>query len=313
MTKRLCLIFFFSLSLSNTFGQLQFELLGNSDAIVLDMRIDESKKYLIALTDSDIQQWDFVSNTLLRSWPAESIRSIDLNNHFLAGISKTGQLFIWDTERQTEMRYTVAATSLSCLAWIDSEWILIGSDDGNIYKVSSKTGEIRARASLGEPVTAVSKGFGNSALVGSAKGELGIYDVTDLGRKYWIKAHKTWIREIHLVDSTDFFVTISDDNYLKRWRSSDLSNTELRFPGSWSITSDYFLGKQKSNSVTVVGKLNGKIIVNTGFASYSSKANAIVNKISIVRSELPNIKIIVATHGGGIQIWSGNKMKFKVM
>ena len=307
--KNFFFVLFFLSTLIDGVGQSPFQLMGQSDAVVLDMRIDKKEKYLVALTDKDIQLWDLSTNMLEHSWPAESVHSIDLHDELLAGVSTGGQLIVWDIENGDKKTYAVATSPLTCVQWVDSLSVVVGSEDGTIYKVISTSGEIVARAHTLGYVTALSGGVSHTVLAGSDKGELEFFDASTLRRTNSIKAHKTWIREIQAVDSNRYFISISDDNKMKRWRPEGAAVIESTFPGSWSISADHFSDTQ--NPLTAVGKLNGNIIVRTAFGTYSSKAQAIINKIFLIRRELPLIRVIVATHGAGLQIWDGNDMKLR--
>jgi WD40 repeat protein len=180
-----------------------------------------------------------------------------------------------------------------------------------LYKVNSQTGEINATTKSDQSITALSDGLANSFLAGNSEGELGIYDATSLKLKKSIKAHKSWIREIHSIENGKYFLTASDDKALKKWNTPDLSESKTLNSEGWITSVDYFVDNKNGGVIRATGTRNGKISVSTNFANYHANAHAIINRIVLLKNIIPVIQVIVATHGGGIQIWSGTKMKIK--
>ncbi len=299
----------FLLCIVNGFAQGNYELIGSPDVIVLDLEIDEDKNYLVASTRSEIQLWNYKSKTLIRSWASPLIHSIALYNGSLAGISKRGELFVWDIESGRELKYIISSSPLLSLAWIDSTRIVIGDEDGMLYKVNSMTGEIENKAKLTAPVTALSRYTNNSLLVGKGKRGIEVYDASALKPVKSIGSGKGSISIIQVGDSAQYFMTVSDENKVTKWRVSNLFESVDKHSGTW-ITSLDFIDSRKYSIITL-GKLNGEIIINIGVSNYSANANGIVNKVILFRKELPSLKVVVATHGAGIQMWDADLMKFK--
>jgi WD40 repeat protein len=301
--------FIFLFCLTKVYAQQKSESIGSPDVIVLDLEIDEAKDYLAASTITEVQLWNYKSKTLVRTWAAKSIHAIELNQNFLAGISKSGELFIWDIESGKERTHVIGSSPLLSLAWIDSIHVAIGDAEGVLYKINSVTGEIDNRAKLNASITALSRCSNNTLLIGKQKHGLEIYDALALKPMKSVEWNKGSISIIHFTDSAKYFVTVSDEKKLTKWRVSDLWESIDKYLGTWITSVDY--NNSKMNSIVATGKLNGDIIVKMGFGKYTAKTNAIVNKIVILENELPSIKLVVATHGGGIQMWDAKKMKLK--
>ncbi len=147
----------------------------------------------------------------------------------------------------------------------------------------------------------------NRLIIGNNKGDLEVYDVHDLSLTQHIHAHDTWIREIRMDESTAHFTTVSDDKKLKTWKSELVNRSTLNTYGSWLTCVDYIAFE--NNYITATGKLNGSIHITHKYGTYHTKSNASINKIALLKEELPSITIVVATHGGGIQLWSAREMK----
>ncbi len=310
-TRKVNLIFLLSMGVIQGFSQSKMDYLGNPSAIVLAMEIDEGRKYIMSANATEIQIWNYESKSLVRSWPSPAIPAIDFNDNLLAGVSRLGELFIWDIDTGDQRLYTISSTPLSCLTWIDSLWIVAASDDGMLYKINSETGEINASAKSDQSISALSVGLTNSFLAGNSVGELELYDATSLKLKKSIKAHKSWIREIHSIESGKYFLTASDDRALKKWNTPDLSELKTLHSEGWITSVDYFVDETNGGVIRATGTGSGKISVSTNFANYHANTHAIVNRIVLLKNIIPVIQVIVATHGGGIQIWSGSKMKIK--
>jgi hypothetical protein len=288
--------------------QSGIEQIGSPTAIVQDIKIDEMSNTLAALTPAGIELWNYESKTLIKSWPVPSIQCIDYNQGRIAGVSNTGKLFIWDVESGKEEQYVITPNSLQSVAWIDNQVLLIVSAAGTIYKVSGRTGDIEHSVTSTGAITAIAKSHDTTILIGNSKGELTIFG-NNLEPLKTITAHKGSILEIRAIHNTDQFITTSNDHQLKHWKLPGLQEDKISIAGSWLTTADYVLG-EKGSSLIATGNLNGKILVSIGFGKYSGKSNSIVNCLYILKNELPKIKIIAATHGGGIQIITGNAMKF---
>lgn len=291
-------------------AQINVEILGDPAGIILDLEIDEEKKSIIASTPKDVQKWNYEDKLLLNRWNFSNIQDLDQFENSMAGVSKSGALFVWDVQQNdTGREYQITTVPLNCLVWIDSVWIAVGSDDALIYKVNSQTGEIQKSIKSNGSVTSMARSK-NWLLAGNSTGEVAIYFANDLIPMKFVKAHKKWIRDIHVVDSTGTYVTVADDAKLKRWTSEFELASEFDFSSSWLLSVDYFIDSEKS-TVFTVGDLAGDLTIHTRFGIYSSEANASINKIIIFRECLPKLKVVIATLGGGIQLWGADVMKLR--
>lgn len=305
--KRIALILF-ACWITQSHSQSNAEVIGNPTAVVLDLRVDEDRGFIIAATREELQVWNYESKTLLKSWPASGILAIDVKNSTIAGVSKTGKLYIWDVETGREMhQQQVSPSALLCVTWIDSARVAIGGDDGSIYKANVLTGQLTNHVKTDASITAIASGVGN-VIIGNSKGELEIYHTFDFVQTRSLRAHKSWIRDVQVIDSTGSFVTVADDGRYKRWSPSMVNVSQARF-NDWLTCVDF--AGPRSSSVMAIGEVNGSVVVQTKFGEYRAKTNATVNQIVLLKKPLPKIKIIVATHGRGIQVWDGTKMKFK--
>lgn len=284
--------------------------LGSSDAIVLDINVDENKKQVIASTENQVQVWNYASSTLLNSWDVRSILAIDVHNNLLVGVSRSGSLHVWDLESGTALHsHNICSAALLCVAWLDHMSVAVGSEDGALYKINFQTGEIVNIIKNNSPITALSCGFNSALLVGDSKGEIKIYDASDFTLTKSIKAHASWIREIHINDSSNHFVTASDDKRLKRWHYTNLVEISKFREKSWVLSCDYFPPGPKDPAISAVGTLSGDIRIITAYGTYNAKSNASINKIVLLKHELPLLRVITGTHGRGIEIRDASSMK----
>jgi WD40 repeat protein len=289
-------------------------ILGQANAIVYDIEFIPEKKYLIATLGNHIQVWNHESKVLEKSWATSEIIALDFNGNQLAGVSRSGTLVIWDLNKGSELRQLkISDAPLVCVVWIDSVFVVVGSDAGELVKINSVTGETVSQAIHPQTITALAIQGGDVLIVGDAKGTIGIYEPKQMKLLNTIVAHQSWIREIKYSDNDSNFITVSDDGYYKRWKSTKgtVSLERKKKLGSWILCADLSSSKDAIYDVVAVGKRNGEVSVATRFATYTKKTNTIVNSIDIIKSELPTIVIVIGTHGTGIQLISAKSMQIR--
>lgn len=71
-------------------------ILGQPDAVVYDIEFIPEKKYLIATLGNVVQIWNHESKAQVNSWATADIIALDFNGNQLAGVSRSGNLVIWD-------------------------------------------------------------------------------------------------------------------------------------------------------------------------------------------------------------------------
>jgi WD40 repeat protein len=288
---------------------------GSSNAVIYDMALLNNEETVIVSTTDEIQLWDIATKTLSNKWNASHIVALDYSNsnNKLAGVSKTGSIFIWsvpDGKQSGEVK--LAELLLTSVIWIDSVFLVVGSDGGDLVKVNSISGEIVSRIKNANTITAIAAGYGNAVIVGDSKGTLSTYDATEMKLKSSIKGHKSWVREIRMSANSQYYISISDDGYCKMWKSG----TQIRVirktsPLNWLLCADYSEISENVLDVAVFGQRNGKITITTQFAEYTMGLNSIPNCIRVMKTKLPNLVVLAGTHGGGLQLLNAVSMKMR--
>jgi len=290
----------------------QSEILGSPNAIVYGIKIIPEKKLIVANLGDSIQLWNYKTKSLINSWAASKIVAIDYNKNELVGVSKSGDVILWDISTGKKIfQQAVAASPIICVAWIDSVSIAVGTDNGELLKVNRLSGEVTARIKNSTAITAIVLGHDRNTLItGDAKGMLSIYNVKDLQLQVSTKAHKGWIREIVTSDYNESFITSSDDGYYKKWKAGEQINLELKHHSmGWILCSDFFDDRDGRSDLIAFGKMNGKLIVRMDVGFYSMHMNSIINSVCLIQETLPSITLAVGTHGSGLQLVSGKGMK----
>ncbi len=289
-------------------------ILGPPDAIVYDVELIPEKNYLIATHGTLIQIWNHESKELVDSWATDGIIALDFNGHQLAGVSKSGTLVIWDVNNGTQLhQLKICDAPLVCVLWIDSVFVVVGSDSGLVVKINSVTGEAVSNTVHPEAVTALASQGSDILIVGDAKGVMAIYEPKQMKLLNTIEAHTSWIREIKFAENDSVFITVSDDGYYKTWKSGG-ENITLKNKsklGNWILCTDFLRSEDAQYDLIAAGKRNGEITVLTRFASYRWQTDTIVNSIDIIRTGLPTIVVAIATHGKGLQLISAKSMQIR--
>lgn len=294
-------------------GQTKPEVLGSPDAFIYDMKLIEEKQFLIANLGNTIQLWNYQTKSLVHSWRSSQILAIDYINNKLAGVSKSGDIVIWSIPDGKEgLQKNISDGPLTCVAWIDSVFLAVGSENGDVMKVNSITGDIVSRMSNRGAITALTKGQDNNLVTGNAIGVISVYDARDMRLHYTTKGHKTWIRGIKFSDNGQYFLTVSDDGHYRKWKSgTEIVSIENRSLGDWILCGDFTNSPGQKFDIKAFGKRNGRVIINAGFGDYTLVLNSLINCIGIIRSELPSLVLALGTHGEGIQLLNAKAMKLK--
>lgn len=310
---RSCAVFLLSLlTIEYAYSQSSPEVLGSSDAIILDIAMIDDQGMVVAALPDMIQLWDYNTKSILNTWISPNTIAIEYSNGKLAGVSKSGELKIWNVPDGKELVVAkITGAPLTCVTWLDSVYVVAGSDDGEIVKVNAITGEIVSRKKTGSALTAVKGGPNNMILTGNAKGRLTTYmSANNFELKNEVSAHSSWIRDIQFSDSSAAFVTVGDDGKYKTWNLNkpDLA-AKRRGLGNWVLCTDVTSAPNSDFDVMVFGKSNGEVVIVTPMATYNKKLKSVINSIGIIRGNSV-ITVIVGTHGGGLQLLSAKYMKF---
>ena len=293
-----------------TLGQAKTETLGSPDAIIYDMKLIQEKNQVIANLGDKIEVWDYQSKKLINSWRTSRIISIDYFGDWLAGASKTGNIVIWNLQTGAEvLTRNISASPLISIVWIDSDFIVVGGENGDIMKVNRISGEIDTTVKTSSAVTTMSREGDDSLITGNEKGVLSIYRSKDLKLQGAEQAHKSWIRDIKFSDSSQYFITTSDDGYYGTWKTGkELGKVDKNFKGNWITCADFINRPGSKSNMITLGKSNGEILVLTRLGNYHSKMGSPINCIAILRSKLPSFVFLVGTHGTGMQLLRAKEM-----
>lgn len=311
MTRWLLVFALFAKSLA-VHGQDDFFVLGQSDAIVYDVELVPEKKYLIASIGDIVQVWNHESRELINTWNSSKIIALNVKGLMVAGVSKSGELSIWDLDAGSLTQHLkVCDAPLVSVVWIDSVFVVVGSDSGDLVKINTITKEIVSHIKQ-DAITALAS-QGDVLIVGDATGSLKVYDVEQMRLLSSAIAHGSWIREIKFSEIGANFVTVSDDGYYKIWEFKHQGvslSSELKL-GNWILCTDFIRSEETQYNVIVTGKRSGEIKLSTRFGTYTKRTNSIVNSVNIIRNELPLLVLAVATHGNGIQVISAKSMRIR--
>ena len=292
---------------SIVYAQSNTAILGNPGAVVLDLKVNEARQWLVANLGHEIQVWNYESKSLLKSWSVPKIIAIDVVQDKVAGVSKSGDVVTWDIPTGNKLlEQNVSSSPLISVTWIDDTYLVAGSEDGTLVKMNGSTGEVVSKITHGSAVTAIACTENKMLITGDEQGMLTMYDVNALALKNSVKGHKSWIRSIKLSKNNDF-ITTSDDGYYAEW-TQQLIRVDKNKLHHWVLCSDY--SRYENHPMVVVGKSNGEIEVILLFGRYSINLDAMVNSVSIIESKQPHILVAVATYGKGIQVLDGKDMKF---
>jgi WD40 repeat protein len=288
-------------------------IFGSQDGVILDMEVIEEKSLVIANLANKIEVWNYQSKTLVRSWSCSQIISIDRYNGRLAGVSKSGNLVVWDIAAGQELlQVNISSDPLISVTWIGTEFLATGSDKGEILKINSTSGEVVSRIGTRHAITAIESLNDSLLISGNDKGEISAYHAKDL--QFWksSQGHKNWIREIKANESGTFFLSSSDDGSYRVWHvGKTLEPIVTNHPGNWLLCADFSGFAFNDKGIKAIGKRNGEILVYTAFGRYRAKLHSLINCITILTNKLPVISVLVGTHGEGIHLLKGTDMKLK--
>jgi WD40 repeat protein len=293
-------------------GVCQYPL-GNSDAIVLDMKLAQGKQLLIANLGESIEVWNYQSKTFVRRWKAPKIVAMDYRNGKVVGASVTGSVAVWDLETgAVVLEKNVAGAPLIAVAWLDDGYFAVSGENKSILKIDAVTGEVVSKAAHTSFVTALALGSGNMLIAGDDRGTIMVYDAGSMTMKNSVKGHSRFVRQIVASDSTQIFFTAADDGKFRRWDAKLVKTTFTKYYGNWLLAADFAdYTSQSQSTMTAIGKRNGELAVYVALGTYRADLKVMINDVEIIRGTLPDIIVAVATHGNGIQLWEAKEMKMK--
>ena len=286
--------------------------LGSPVAIVYDIKLIRDTDNLVASLGDNVQVWNYKTRALVTSWSASQIISISCLDNKVAGVSKSGYLFVWNASDGKELLHTRMSDSpLLRLVWLDNDHIVVGAENGELIKINVTTGQPVGRVTNAAAVTALA-GNDDILISGDENGNISVYSTEDLKHVGSMSGHKTWIRDIALSTNSEGFVTTSDDGAYKTWKiGSTISNSNKHLLGNWVLCTDVAPSPNGDFDFFAFGKSNGDVIVDVKVATYTTKLDAMINSIAIIESELPQIAVALATHGQGIQLLNAKSMKLR--
>lgn len=287
--------------------------LGNSRAVVLDMKLVQDKDLLIATLGETIEVWNYKSRTLVKRWNAPKIVAIDYRAGKLAGASATGKVFVWDVESATAtMEKAVANAPLIAIAWLNDEYFAVSGENNAVLKIQAGNGEVVSNAPHRTTTTALTCMNDETLIAGDHRGVITIYDAKTLTEKTSVKGHKQLVRKIDVSDSLQVFYTASDDGNLLKWSSKTFQVMSTEKMGSWLLAADVIdYSRETKPAIAAVGKRSGELVIDIGSGVYTAHLDAMINAVQLMKNSTTHIVVAVATHGNGIQFWEAKEMKFR--
>ena len=297
-------------SLNFLYAQIASRVLGSPDVIVYDVKLVPGSNNLVANLGDNIQVWDYKTGVMITSWSSLQTGAISCFNNKVAGVTKSGNVIVWDLSDGKELLVSkIAESPLLCVAWLDGQHVVVGADNGDLVKINIDTRQQELRANNSAAITALS-GRDNVLLSGDAKGNVSIYDAKDLKLKTTLAAHKSWIRDMTLSTTRQDFVTTSDDGTYKIWRiGHGDENMGKHSLGGWVLCTDGISSLTENVNFFAFGTSKGRVVVDVKVARYSAKLNSMINSVAIIESQLPQIVVALGTHGQGIQLLNAKDMK----
>ncbi|RAW00367.1 WD40 repeat domain-containing protein [Pseudochryseolinea flava] len=281
-------------------------VLGDPRAIVLDMKLEESSSRIIANLSNELQVWNYQTRTLEMRWTVAKVIAIDLRQNVVAGVSKNGTISTWSVSSgKLLMEKNIGATPLICITWFDDNALVVGGEDGFVYKINAFNGEVIAKHQQKSPITAIACTSNADIITGNKGGLITSYEGNALKYKYAIKGHRSWIRSIKA--SKKGVITSGDDGYYREWTSTLIETTNKKI-GDWILSSDYIV--TDDNYCAAFGESSGKVSVIFPLGKYTTKVKAMVNAIDIISDNTPEIVVAVGTHGNGIHVISAKQMDY---
>jgi WD40 repeat protein len=247
----------------------------------------------------------------LKAWSAEKVISLDFHDNYVAAGAKIGSIYVWDREGKQKIEMKISGTPLVGIKWMENNLLICGTDDGELIQVNvdkkSSSSIIKLESSITSLAVIPNK---NMLIAGDTDGYLHFIDVSKMVETASRRVHKSWVRGISVVPGKQHLVySVGDDGRLMKGMGDPLEfNADSRVLG-WVLCLDSYRTVNSSQMIVATGSQAGSCEVTIGSSKYKIELNVMINNILLLRKETPKITLIVGTHGKGIIIIPGYKMK----
>jgi len=271
--------------------------------------LTQNRSMLAVADNRDVKVFSTESADLLQVFSPghhDRILSVDISKDgtLLASAGKDSTIVLWDFLHsgiiQTLRIHQGIVTSVKFSP--DGQYLLSGGSDHHVILYDLKQKRIiREFEDHHNDITSVSFSLDGSRF--ASTGGDGLICVYDLPGKTLITSFagsKNWIRDICFSSDGNHLLTCGDDAKINDWDITNPENVALNQKKihlkDWLISVDV----SESDSLQVVGAVNGGIEIQAAQYKYIGKIGTPVNKVLLLPCKEEHIRFVVSTIGKGV-------------
>jgi WD40 repeat protein len=292
-------------------------VLGDPRAIIADLSVGQDAPLLAAVSDGNLELWDYGSGVRLQQWGHPSgftAVAIRADGALLLAGSRDGEVrrfargmqegeliyrhdggLVSSLEFCSPAGFAVAGFSDGAIAVIDPD---VASAASSLKVLDAEVHALRADSACAQLYSA------------GADGRLRVHSLPDLQLLQEVRASRRDLRDLSLSRDGKRLLTAGDDRVLRYWSIDGAAGfaeyNQVR-GGHWILSCDM----HREADASVMADLLGHIEVRIPFGRYSAGIGVPVNCIRFVDPASDRLLMVAGTHGKGLQLIDALHMRFK--